>query len=33
VVTSAADARAAGAVRLFFADAPVDATISSEDEV
>jgi exodeoxyribonuclease VII large subunit len=33
VVTSAADARAAGAVRLFFADAAVDATISSEDEV
>jgi len=32
VVTSAAAARAAGAVRLFFADAPVDATIT-EDEV
>jgi exodeoxyribonuclease VII large subunit len=30
VVTSAADARAAGAVRLRFADAAVDATISEE---
>jgi exodeoxyribonuclease VII large subunit len=31
VISSAADARRAGAVRLFFADAGVDATIDQDD--
>jgi hypothetical protein len=32
VITSAAAAREAGALRLFFADAAVDATTSEEGE-